>query len=197
MDAQRGLSLIEAVVVLFLIASMLAVAVPSLSALRDRGRAESAARYLATELQLLRWQSVARRRANGLLFEDAGDGWQWYCVKDGNGNGLRTAEVRRGVDATLSGPHRLEHRVEGVRLGFPPGGPFPKLPPESGIIEDAVDPVQFGRSDLVAFSPLGRSSSGTLYLTDGRHGLFALVLFGPAARVRVWRYDDRSKKWTL
>jgi hypothetical protein len=118
-------------------------------------------------------------------------------VEDGNGNGLRTAEIRRGVDPTISGPHHLQDRVEDVRLGFPPGGPFPRIPPRAGNIVDTDDPVQFGRSDIVAFSPLGRSSSGTLYITDGRRGLFGIVLFGPSTRVRVWRYDTVGGKWTL
>ena len=118
-------------------------------------------------------------------------------VEDGNGNGLRTAEVRRGVDPTVSGPHHLQDQVEDVRLGFPPGGPFPRIPPRTGNIVDTDDPVQFGRSDIVAFSPLGRSSSGTLYVTDGRRGLFAIVLFGPATRARVWRYDSVGGKWSL
>jgi hypothetical protein len=101
------------------------------------------------------------------------------------------------VDRTLSGPHRLEDLVEKVRLGFPPGGPFPRIPPEVGTIGDTSDPVQFGVSDLVAFSALGRSSSGTLYVTDGGSQLYAVVLFGPATRARVWRYEPRSRRWIL
>jgi len=57
--------------------------------------------------------------------------------------------------------------------------------------------VRFGRSDLVSFSPFGSSSSGTLYVTDGRRGLFAVVLFGPTARLRVWRFRPEERRWTL
>ena len=56
--------------------------------------------------------------------------------------------------------------------------------------------MRFGRSDLVSFSPDGSASSGTLYVTDGRDGLYAVVLFGPTARVRVWRFDRRNGRWT-
>jgi len=194
---QEGFSAIEALVVVALVGIALSISVPALSALRENGRTAAGARLLAMELNRMRWEGVAGRRGTGLFFERGPEGWGWRVVEDGNGNGLRTAEIRRGVDPTLSGPHLLQDRVEDVRLGFPPGGPFPRIPPRTGNIADTDDPVQFGRSDIVAFGPLGRSSSGTLYVTDGRRGLFGIVLFGPAARVRVWRYDSVGGKWTL
>ena len=91
-------------------------------------------------------------------------------------------------------PHRLEDRVSGIRPGFPGDGPFPRIS-GPGTISNLDDPVQFGASNLISFSPLGRSSSGTLYLTDGRQQLYGVVLFGPTTRVRVWRYDARAGRW--
>jgi hypothetical protein len=180
-----------------LIAMTVTISVPALSMLRQRGRTAAGARVLAAELHRMRWESVARRRGMGLWFVQGSDGWEWHVVEDGNGNGLRTAEVRSGVDRTVSGPHRLQASVEGVRLGLLPGVSVPEIPPRRGTLPSGADPVRFGNTDLVAFSPMGRSSSGTLYVTDGRDGLFAIVLFGPGARVRVWRYDHRSETWSL
>lgn len=197
MTDSRGMTLIEALIVTALVGMALAVAVPALSSLREQGRTAAGARVLAMELHRMRWESVARRRAAGLWFARGPAGWEWHLVEDGNGNGLRTAEIASGVDTEISGPHRLHPRVEGVSLGFPPGGPFPEIPPGRGTIAGNDDPVRFGRSDLIAFSPLGRSSSGTLYVTDGGRGLYAIVLFGPSARVRVWRYDAQGGTWTL
>jgi hypothetical protein len=57
--------------------------------------------------------------------------------------------------------------------------------------------VQFGRSDVVSFSPRGASSSGTLYVTDGKDALYAVVVFGPTVRLRVWRFLRREHRWTL
>ncbi len=196
-EPQQGLSVVETMVILALIAMSLTVSVPALSMLRQRGRTAAGARVLASELHRMRWMSVAHRRGMGLWFERGPQGWQWHVVEDGNGNGLRTAEIRSGVDRKRSGPHRLETRVEGVSLGFPPGAAIPQIPPRRGTIPSGADPVRFGRSDIVAFSPLGRSSSGTLYVTDGADGLFAVVLFGPGTRVRVWRYDRGSESWSL
>ena len=194
---QKGFSALEALVAVALLGIALSISVPALSALRENGRTAAGARGLATELNRMRGESVAGKRGTGLFFERGPRGWGWRVVEDGNGNGLRTAEVRRGVDPTVSGPHHLQDQVEDVYLGFPSGGPFPRVPPRTGNIVDTDDPVQFGRSDIVSFSPLGRSSSGTVYVTDGRRGLFAIVLFGPATRARVWRYDSVGGKWSL
>jgi type II secretory pathway pseudopilin PulG len=197
MPEQRGLQLIELLVVVALIGLTCAAVLPSIAELRTAGRGAAAAREMALTFQALRWKSVTQNRNHGLLFTVQDGGWVWFEVADGNGNGLSSAEIRRGVDLTLSGPHRLEARVSGVHLGFPPGGAVPRIPPKRGTIDDLTDPVRFGRSDLISFSPLGSASSGTLYLTDGRSGLFGVVLFGPTARVRVWRFDRRTGRWTL
>jgi Tfp pilus assembly protein FimT len=193
----RGFSLVDLMAALALAAIGLLIALPGLASIRTEGRVAAGARELALTFHALRWKSVAQNRNHGLLFESGDEGWVWYEVRDGNGNGLRTAEVRSGVDATLSGPHRLANRDGIVGLGFPPVQRLPNIPPRRGAIASLDDPVKFGRSDLVSFSPLGSSSSGTIYLTDGGNKLYAVVLFGPTARVRVWRYDIRQGTWKL
>lgn len=197
MRASSGITLVESMVVLFLGAVAIVAALPAAAYLRESGRAAAGAREVASTFQALRWKSVARRRAVGIFFERGTDGWIWWEVEDGNGNDLRVAEVRSGVDPVRSGPHRLGRRVERVEFGFPPIGSIPEIPPASGALGDGDDPIRFGRSDLVSFTPQGSASSGTLFVTDGRRGLFAVVLFGPTARVRVWRYDAWSRRWSL
>lgn len=197
MRCRRGFSLVESLAVLFVGTLLVVAALPAAAYVRSEGRTAAGARYLAATLQGHRWKSVSRRRAAGLFFERREGAWIWWEVEDGNGNDLRVAEIRRGVDPVRSGPHRLGDRVERVELGFPPVGPIRQIPPKPGWVDDLDDPVQFGRSDLVSFTPSGGASSGTLYVTDGRAGLFAVVLFGPTARVRVWRYDAGRGRWTL
>ena len=97
----HGLGLIELLIVLVLIGMALAVVLPSLAAIGSERAAGAAARELATGLQAQRWLAVAQRRSHGLYFEQIGDRWVWYAVRDGNGNGLRTDEVRRGTDPRL------------------------------------------------------------------------------------------------
>jgi hypothetical protein len=57
------------------------------------------------------------------------------------------------------------------------------------------DPIRFGRSDLVSFSPRGTSSSGTLYVSDGRLAAAAIVLYGGTGRIRIWVYDRERGAW--
>jgi hypothetical protein len=70
-----------------------------------------------------------------------------------------------------------------------------KIPPAEGYIEDTEDPIKFGKSDIASFSPVGDSSSGTVYISDGRDRMMAVVLFGPTVRVRVWEYVHEENKW--
>jgi len=192
-----GFSLVEGLVVLTLAALLAATTVPLALDRCNEARAASAARFLATTFQALRWKAVSTGTAHGLFFERDATGWKWSLVRDGNGNGLRTAEVRNGTDPVLEGPLRLESIVERMTLGFPGAGPFPRIPPSTGNIAALADPVKFGGSDLVSFGPLGTASSGTLYLTDTRSELYGVLLYGPTARVRVWRYVARNGTWQL
>lgn len=197
MKRDRGYSLAELLLVLAVIAVSLAVSLPALARLGSTARTAAAARHLALTLHALRWKSVSLSRGHGLLFEQDAAGWHWHEVQDGNGNGLRTSEVKNGTDRTLSGPHRLGRKHGGIRLGFPPGGAIPRIPPRAGWLAPSSDPIRFGRTDLVAFTPLGTSSSGTVYVTDGRDELYGVLLFGPTARVRVWRYTRERGAWSL
>lgn len=181
--------------VLAIVGAAAVIALPSAALLRDGGKALAGAQSMAVALSDQRWKAVAARNTRGLFFERLGTDWVWREVEDGNGNGLRTAEVRSGTDRTTVPPRRLEDRLSGVRFGIPPGGPYPEAPPGTGAIREGDDPVRFGASDIVSFTPLGRASSGTLYVTDGRAGLCAVVLFGPSARTRVWRWVAAEGRW--
>ena len=81
-----------------------------------------------------------------------------------------------------------------MRLGFPAGQTIPSIPPQTGVLGE-VDPIRFGNSNLISFSPKGRSSSGTLFITDDRHRLYGVRLYGASTRIRVWRWDDREMRW--
>lgn len=194
---RNGFSQVELLVVLALLGLAAMIGFPAATDRLASARASAAAREMAMTLHGLRWRAVSSNASHGLLFRQDAAGWHWFVVRDANGNGLSAAEVRSGTDLTVSGPHRCGDRVQGVYPGFPPIPRVPRVPPRSGAITNLADPLQFGSSNLVSFSPFGTASSGTMYLTDGRHALRAVVLFGPTARVRVWRLDTREGRWRL
>lgn len=193
-ERQGGWSLIDALVALVLIGLLATWTTPIAARVVADARTAAAAREFALLFHAMRWRSVSENRSVGLFFEQVAGAWHWWEVDDGNGNGLRTAEVRNGTDPRRSGPYRVEAAHRGVRLGFPSGNPVPEIPPGSGALAGS-DPVRFGRSDLVSFTPAGRSSSGTLYLTDGRQRLYGVLLYGASSRVRVWRWDAGEMQW--
>jgi hypothetical protein len=67
-----------------------------------------------------------------------------------------------------------------VRVGFVPG--VRAIPPDTGFLEG--DPIQFGSSDILSFSPLGTATPGTFYLAG--EGIQGAVRVSPgSARVRL------------
>jgi type II secretory pathway pseudopilin PulG len=196
MSTPRGFTLLEALVFLVLTGLILAALGPALAQARGSAVTVAGARYLAITLTALRWKSVAEGRAHGLYFSEDERGWSWIEVRDSNGNGLRAAEIRGGIDERLGRSRRLEEVASGVFLGFPDGGPFPEIPPKRGWIDDLDDPIRIGNTQVLSFSPLGTSSSGTLYVTDRKTRLFAVVLYGRTAKLRVWRYAGPGRAWT-
>jgi hypothetical protein len=73
--------------------------------------------------------------------------------------------------------------------------PVPEIPPKKGWL-DPVDPVKFGSSNIISFSPDGQSSSGTLYLAcHSQQRMYAIVLYGPTAKLTLWKYFDT--KWQM
>lgn len=192
----RGFGLLDALATLGVLAVTSMAMLPYVVGVRGSVLTAAGAWRIATVVEQQRWKAVAESRAHGLRFVQDARGWSWSEVRDGNGNGLRTSEVVDGTDPTLSGPQRLEDTVHPVRLGFPPGRAIPKIPPGKGSIERLDDPIRIGNTSLLAFGPLGGSTSGTLYLTDGRQTLYAVVLFGRTGRVRVWRYAWASGRWS-
>jgi len=194
MTRKTGFSIPEVLVVLLLLGLGVLVSVPVLARMRSGVRTAAAAREVAVGFQALRWKSVATGRAHGWFFQRDAAGWSWSEVRDGNGNGLRSAEIRDGTDRVLAGPYRLSARVAGVDPGFPEGLAVRRIPPRAGWLSALDDPVKFGRADLISFGPTGSCSSGTLYLSDGT-SLFAVVLFGPTSRSRIWSYDTNLLRW--
>jgi len=195
--APRGLTLLELLVATTVTLLVGVATLPAMGQFLGSARTAAAARLLVVRLQGLRAKSISRACSHGLLFERDEQGWFWFEVRDGNGNGLRTTEVRQGKDDRLSGPHRLSDLLPQVDLGFPAGRSIPRIPPRRGSIRDLQRPVRFGNTGLLSFSPLGTSSSGTLYLSDGKRRLMAIVLYGRSGRIRVWMHDLEEGTWVL
>jgi hypothetical protein len=186
-----GITLWETTVVLVLVTLVVLAALPRALEARRSMITASAAREMGTVFRGLRYRAVSEGRHYGVLFERTVEGWRWAVYRDGDGDGMRTDDILRGRDERVEGPWLVRGRWSGTELGVPLAAPAVGPPPSLDDLGDG-DPVRFGRSDLVSFSPRGTSSSGTLYLRSGKRS-WAVVLYGRSVRVRFW--ERRGKEW--
>ncbi len=186
-----GYSLLELLFCLALIGTITAVATPALLAGVDSSRAHGAARYVASQFQLARTTAAMRSAHVGVRFELVGNTYQYAMYADGNGDGVRNADVRSGVDRCIREPEQLRAQFPGVDFAV-----LPDLPPvDSSSTPPGSDPIKFGTSNIASFSPIGSASSGTVYLL-GRNGTqYAVRVLGETGRVRVLKFDARARRW--
>jgi len=187
-----GSSLIEMLFVMGLTLTILAAAtVPGRESVHD-ARAISAARHLAGELRLARMLAATRSRSVGFRFEAIATSYRITRYEDGNGNGIRTADINRGVDPMTSVPRDLPSVFPGVDLGLVEGV---RAVDTAQILHQDDDPVRVGSSDILTFTPSGTSTSGTIYVRGRAARQFAVRVLGPTARVRVLEYRFGSSSW--
>jgi prepilin-type N-terminal cleavage/methylation domain-containing protein len=186
--AEDGVSLIELLLVMALVAVVTAMAVPLTARSVDDARVRSAAGFMAGRLRAARQQAVAASRNVALVFDRAGAEWVFRLCSDGNGNGVRRADIAGGQDQCAPAA-RVSSLFPTVALGL--DAALPAIEAEPGT----EDGVRFGPSDIASCSPLGTCSPGTLYL-KGSHGpQYAVRVAGMTGRTRVLRYDAGRRQW--
>jgi Tfp pilus assembly protein FimT len=188
---EAGASLAELLVVCAVTAAILAAAMPQLLGFQEASRAAAAARYVAARLQDARMEALKRSAHVAVAFIRAGSDITFAVVADGNGNGVRTAEMASGVDRVLASAERLGQHIAGAEFGIVAGTPSID---GSGPLTGA-DPIRSGRSDLVSFSPLGSATPGTIYLHGPDRRPWALRITGATGRVRLYEFDAASQTW--
>lgn len=190
-----GWTLLELLVGLGVLALLTTLSLPALTGTVGRYRLESVTRELAVQMQAARWRALGGGRHAGLRLEiGAGGDLAWTMVRDGDGDGLRAADLRDGTDPPVSRTVRLSSRAPGIRAGILTERPVPRLPPQSGWLDRPEDPIRFGSSDLISFAPSGSATSGSLYLTDGVR-MTAVVVNGVTGRLRLFRLGEREDNW--
>ncbi len=186
---ESGASLPELVIVLVIASLLVAFAVPTTGATIDAGRASQAASVMASRFRLARLEAVSQSRSIGLVFDQQSGRWTFRVCADGNGNGIRRAEIASGTDACLEGPHDLQAMFPGVQVAVDPTIRGPGNEPPS------PDPVRFGSSNLASFSALGSCTAGTLFLRSPMGAQYAVRLAGATGRTRVLRYAPATRTW--
>jgi len=185
-----GFTILELLFALAITGTLTAIAVPTGLRTLDDFRTRSAARYLAARLAEARIRSIKRGCAMGLRFQPAAADYLITSVADGNGNGLRTTEILRGIDRTLTEAEGIGAHFPGVAFGILEG-----VPDADGQPANGADGVRVGTSRLLSMAPDGTSSSGTLYVHGREHAQYAVRVLGVTGRVRLLEYDEAQRRW--
>jgi prepilin-type N-terminal cleavage/methylation domain-containing protein len=183
-----GYSLIELVLVVSVMATLAGIAVPVANTVIDDIHAAGAARHMAARVAAIRIEAVRRSSAVALRFESQGSDYAFTSYIDGNGNGVRTADITSGTDKPASRREQLKDFFANVSFGLLDG-----IPDIDGATGN-TDGVRIGSSSLLSVAPNGSCTSGTLYV-HGRRTQYAVRILGATGRARFYRYDQGGRRW--
>jgi type II secretory pathway pseudopilin PulG len=183
--------MIDLAVAVGLMATATATALPRMLTGLDEARVAGAARYLSARFYDTRIEAVTRSAEVALRFTPTNAGYVYAVYADGNGNGVLTRDIQGNIDRQIHPPEQLSSQFTGVDFGTLPG--LPAI--DAGSPAPGDDPIRFGVSNMVSFSALGSSSSGTLYVRSRGSAQYAVRVIGATAKVRIFRFDARSRRW--
>lgn len=191
-DKKAGFSAVEVLVVLALVGLFILFTGTNWAGMQKQKDFEIFALETLNLFEKCRWKALNERRYAGAVLQRINQDYFAALYQDGNGNGIRRADIQSGVDPRFYGPLKLSRAMEDIHVGIL-NPQIPEIPPKTGIIPNASDPVKFGSSDIVSFSPFGDSSSGTLYLgCASQQQMYAIVLFGSTARLSLWKFSNQN-----
>jgi type II secretory pathway pseudopilin PulG len=189
----EGVTLTELLVACAIAGMMTALAMPQVSGFQQGRRTAAAARYLQSRLQLARMEALKRSAHVALAFSHVAGEYVYATYVDGNGNGVRTAEIASQVDPSVSGSEPLRDQFPGVTFGIVDG--TPSIDGDGPLT--GADPIRVGRSGLVSFSPLGGATPGTIYVRGTEGSQWAVRTTGATGRVRVLEFDAAGRQWRV
>ena len=184
-----GFTLIELLFVIAIMTTIMAIALPITTDAVDALRTQGAARYLAARIVNARMDAVKRSRYIALRFEPGAPDYTYRYFADGNHNGVRTADIKAGIDPPLDRGEHIGDNFGGVTLQLMDG-----IPDADGAMQTGTDGVRIGVAKLLTMGPDGTATSGTLYVR-GRTAQYAIRILGVTGRVRVLQYLRKQRQW--
>ncbi len=175
----HGYTLIELLFVGALAAILAGFTAPAVHAALTRSRTIAAARYLGSRMAMTRTYAVTRSANVAIRFNETGSDATFQMFADGNGNGVRNADITAGVDVPLDQPVALSALFPDVTIAA----------------ADGDDPIRIGSTNLLSFTPLGTATPGSIFIRGGDGLQLALRVVGSTGRTRLLRYDATSKSW--
>jgi hypothetical protein len=125
---------------------------------------------------------VSRSTAVALYFEAGRRGTTFSIVEDGNGDGVRTADIVLRIDPVIEAPTLLSDLFPGASIGIAPGAPV-------------TDAVALSGTSLLSLSPHGTATSGSVYIVGRDRTQWVVRVLGVTARARVLRFERATGAW--
>jgi prepilin-type N-terminal cleavage/methylation domain-containing protein len=193
---ERGFTLAELLLCLAILSLLLAAGVPPLIRCATALRLHLAADEVVAALRGSRSLAIRLGANVAVKFRPQADGFAtWAVYRDGDGDGVLSRDITSGVDPQVVPPRRLEQLGRRMHFGFPQGRTARDPGDPSHLLHPDDDPIRFNSSDMASFGPLGTSTPGSLYLTDGQSDLVAVRVFGRTGKVKVIVYDFEQQIW--
>lgn len=192
-SSSRGYTLVELLVALFILGLLFALGIPALADLTAHMTLRAACFDVTTTFRDAQARAIFQGRDVGVKWIAVAGDLVFAVYEDGNGNGVRTEDIRKGVDRRVSGPFSMKAHFPGVSFSFVKD--FTGKDPGGAPVGNLADPIHFGHGDICTFSPMGHASPGTVYLSDAK-GRQACVRVSPySSSFNVYEWDRAKKKW--
>jgi prepilin-type N-terminal cleavage/methylation domain-containing protein len=189
---QNGYSLAELLTSLAIISLILLVSIPSFGGIWRKYAVRVASASIRSVFQLARSRAIARGANCGAKFVRVSGEWRYALYDDGDGDGVRSDDIERGTDKRVTPLQVVFPHSKAVSIGVLAEN---ILDPDGDPLLATSSPVQFNRSTICSFSPLGQATPGTIYLTAPDRNLWAVRVYGATGKLTVLRYDTGSRKW--
>ncbi len=190
--SQRGVALIDVLAATGLSLIMAAIAVPVIGGTLTREHVMVGTHYLAATVQRARLEALKRAASVAVRLEVLDGRAAVQLFTDGNGNGVLQTDIDRRLDLPLTSVEWLDDHARDVSLRI--NQPVQEAT-GAGELRPGDDPRRIGNTALVSFSPLGSSSSGTLYVAASQGPQMAIRIYGATGRVRVLTFDAQARQW--
>lgn len=197
MRARSGASFVELVVVGAILTLLLFVSAPPLWAWASGVRVRLAAAEVASALYEARVYAIRHQSNVAVKFREDDEGRVTMTLyRDRDGDGVLSADIRRGKDVVERAERRLTIFDRRIRFGFP-AGEAPRHPGSPGRrVGRLRDPIKFNRSDMASFDRLGTATPGSIYITDGVRHLAAVRVDHRSGKISILSYDRDSETWS-
>jgi prepilin-type N-terminal cleavage/methylation domain-containing protein len=172
--SSTGFTLIELMIILFILGILMAIAIPSFSSWLPEYRLKRAVRELYSNMQFAKMKAISAHETYRLTFNYTGNS---YMLQRPD------ASIKKNIDFLDYDPYGNIGYGKGsaTKSANSSGGPIPS------------DFISF-QNNRAAFNSRGTGSNGYVYLANSNGTAYAVGIWS-AGFVKIKKWNDAKKKW--